>query len=158
MNKALLNVRERLSVEMMKSSTPSAEQNAEVASPAPRTDIQAILTVLGRTKQRGEDSILELDLRQTDLQGAHLLGDLRRVRLYKADLRGAHLFGTRLQRADFQEANLYKIDLRGANSRKPTSELPTSKRPIFSEPTSKEPDSREPTSVEPTSDKSKEEP
>jgi hypothetical protein len=67
-NQALLNVRERLSEEIMKWSTPSDEQDAEANSPAPRTDIQAILTVLGRTKQRVKDRVPEeLDLRQTDL-------------------------------------------------------------------------------------------
>jgi uncharacterized protein YjbI with pentapeptide repeats len=73
--------------------------------------------VLGRTKPRGEDPIPELDLRQTDLQGAHLLGDLRGIRLYKADLREARVQKADLQEADLQGADLKEADLQGANLR-----------------------------------------
>jgi uncharacterized protein YjbI with pentapeptide repeats len=124
-NQALLNVRERLSEKTMKSSTPSEEQDAEATSPVPRTDIQAILTVLGRTKQRVKNQVPEeLDLRQTDLQGTHLLGnlqeaDLRGTNLQGANLQGAKPRGAKLQSADLQEANLQearlKARLRGAD-------------------------------------------
>jgi hypothetical protein len=68
-------------------SDPEAEQAAAQESAAPRTDVQAALTVLGRLPQLA--GVSRGDLRLTHLAGAYLRGAvLRRVVLQGADLRG----------------------------------------------------------------------
>jgi hypothetical protein len=95
----------------------------------PATDVQAILTVLGRRRKAGQDA--PLDFRLTDLRGADLsyghfenaLFDyaslagarfdraaLRRAIFYRADLKRA-----RLWEADLKEAVLIETDLSGAS-------------------------------------------
>lgn len=109
----------------------------------PRTDIQAIVTVLGRRKrggpwgQPGQRIELSLsDLRGLDLCGArlenvsllraHLEGaslcgaHLEGARLYEARLEGAYLVEAHLDNADLTEANLertilHETHLQGAN-------------------------------------------
>jgi hypothetical protein len=94
----------------------------------PATDIQAILTVLGRrtrTYGKGEDQHQRLHLGETDLQGgtltrAHLeVADLwgahlEGAHLWRAHLEGADLRGAHLERADLVDAYLEHADLRGA--------------------------------------------
>ena len=79
---------------------------AEEAAVKPTTDIQAILTVIGRRettgKNRGND---RLDLSNTHLHGVVILG---------ADLSGADLSGALLGRADLSGALLGGADLGGA--------------------------------------------
>jgi hypothetical protein len=74
--------------------------------PAPKADIQAILTVLGRrgrTYKKGET--LPLNLRQTDLRRAILQGaHLEEAYLWKANLEGAFLLATHLEGANLREA------------------------------------------------------
>ena len=77
------------------------------------TDIQAILTVIGRRettgKKRGND---RLNLRQTELGGAILpnadltQADLIQANLSWADLKGADMRGANLEGADLSEADL----------------------------------------------------
>jgi hypothetical protein len=86
------------------------------------TDIQAILTVIGRRTQtfgNGESS--RLNLRRTKLQEANLIeanlsgADLSGADLSGADLSGADLSGADLHEADLHEANLSGADLSGAD-------------------------------------------
>ncbi len=98
----------------------------EIESPSISTDIQTILTVIGRRKHtynQGEEARLNLsfvDIRGSILCDAHLEGvnfrnahlegvDFRNAYLEEADLRGACL-----DKADFRGAHLNKADLRGA--------------------------------------------
>lgn len=72
----------------------------------PRTDIQAILTVLGR-RERGEDREKgSLDLSQTNLKGAHL----RKAHLEDANLTAAQLQGAFLGEAQLQGARFLTVD------------------------------------------------
>jgi hypothetical protein len=75
----------------------------------PKTDVQAVLTVLGRRdeeKRKQERDDQRLDLSQTDLRGANLTG---------AHLERANLWGAHLEHADFNEAHLEGTDLWGAH-------------------------------------------
>lgn len=95
-------------------------------TPAPATDIQAILTVLGRRIRCHENQEQRLDLRKTDLrkaylQATHLEGaDLSGANLAKANLTSAHLEGARLweaylERAFLGDAHLERGSLLEAN-------------------------------------------
>lgn len=78
----------------------------------PTTDIQSILTVLGRSGHEG------IDLRRVVLWGADLEGaGLVAANLSQARLRGARFVNARLQRAHLREADLVGADLSGANLR-----------------------------------------
>jgi len=91
----------------------------------PQVDIQAVLTVLGRTAipfaKKGEKR--SLDLRITNLTGADLQGAfLQGAHLSGANLQGASLIGANLQGAifyiaDLQGADLMVADLQGAGLR-----------------------------------------
>ena len=95
----------------------AATPPAPVVPPKPATDIQAVLTVLGRRKYRfgqGENQSLDLrntDLRTADLWKAHLEG----ANLWKAHLEGASLFAAHLERAILWEAHLERASLEGAH-------------------------------------------
>lgn len=85
----------------------------ETPIPKPKTDIQAILTVIGRRKADGEKN--NIDLRSTNLSGADLSrANLSRASLSGADLRGADLNGADLSQADLSRADLSQADLSGA--------------------------------------------
>jgi uncharacterized protein YjbI with pentapeptide repeats len=88
---------------------PGLEPSPDV--PPLATDIQAILTVLGRRDRKYErDQIL--DLRDTDIRGAQLpVADLSGANLRRALLRRAWLGGVNLSRAFFDEADLCQADL-----------------------------------------------
>ncbi|MFN8635480.1 MAG: pentapeptide repeat-containing protein [Chloroflexota bacterium] len=76
----------------------------------PSTEMQSVLTVLGRNDLTG------LDLRRTVLWGADLEGaGLVEANLYEARLRGARLSGARLVRARLRSADLTDADLSGAD-------------------------------------------
>ena len=80
---------------------------ATVAADAkPSTDIQAVLTVLGRRNPQWEYAHPVLDLHGTDLRRANLF----QAHLIRADFSGADLSG-----ANLIEANLIRSDLRGAD-------------------------------------------
>jgi hypothetical protein len=68
----------------------------------PPTDIQAVLTTLGRRAH----PLPRLDLTDTNLRGANLEG---------ADFEGANLRGANLEEAILWRANLWRADLLGAN-------------------------------------------
>ena len=91
----------------------SRKNQAKEETPIPKlpTDIQAILTVIGRRKADGESNTI--DLGNTDLRGADLSGaDLRHAILFNAKLSDA-----KLSHADLSYADLRGADLRGANLR-----------------------------------------
>jgi hypothetical protein len=99
----------------------------------PRTDVQAILTVIAGLGPASdpEGKPQSLDLRHTDLRGAELLGailpgallwdsrledvHLPGANLAGADLRNARLAGSHLHKANLDQANLQGADLKGAN-------------------------------------------
>ena len=99
-----------------------AEPRTEWASPVgPRTDIQAILTVLGRRVVPEEwPEPAGLDLMDTDLRGANLPGAhleraiLPGAHLERAILSGAHLEGAILLEAHLEGAILLEAHLEGA--------------------------------------------
>jgi uncharacterized protein YjbI with pentapeptide repeats len=89
---------------------------------SPSTDIQAILTVIGRrepTYRNGEDqrlNLAEIDLRGAELRGVHLEGaNMAKTYLDKADLREAHLEEAYLQDAFLAETLLEKAHLENAS-------------------------------------------
>ena len=107
---------------------------AEEAAEEPTTDIQAILTVIGRrkivkTEKVKVDDFLHLsnthlagvmlitaDLSRVLLGGANLSGaKLQRAGLSRAMLSGANLSGAKLQGADLQGADLNGVSLSGAD-------------------------------------------
>ena len=113
---------------------PAPAANAASAPPAttikPRTDIQAILTVIGRRpekarkEERKNDHRLDMsgtNLRGADLRDAHMEGaNLRDAHLEGANLRGVHLeraflWDAHLERADLRDADLEEATLRGAH-------------------------------------------
>jgi uncharacterized protein YjbI with pentapeptide repeats len=84
----------------------------------PRTDIQAILTVLGRRKTgpTRERPNQRLDLSASRLCGASLDSvNLQGASLWEANLQGASLTEANLQAANLQEANLQAARLTGVN-------------------------------------------
>jgi Pentapeptide repeats (8 copies) len=83
---------------------PSKKFIEKMEDTKPSTDIQAILTVIGRrNSQRKEQPI---DLTNTLLSGANLS---------RANLSGACLCGTNLSGANLSGASLYETDFSGAN-------------------------------------------
>jgi uncharacterized protein YjbI with pentapeptide repeats len=93
-------------------SQPHVDQ-AENKQPFPTlaTDIQAILTALGRRKRDGEQEEQRLDLTETDLRGA----DLRVAHLEKVKLQDAHLEHANLWKALLGHATLRRIHFEGAD-------------------------------------------
>lgn len=88
------------------------------------TDIQAVLTVLGRrthTHKKGDKQRLNLmnaDLRTADLREARLQGaNLYKARLEGAYLQDAQLQDTYLRGAQLQRACLQRVQLQGAHLR-----------------------------------------
>ena len=99
----------------VRENAPSHAQDAPQAANTPNkptTDIQAILTVIGRWKTPGNNRhTARLDLNHTRLVGANL----RRADLTRADLTGADLTGADLLMADLTDANLVDANLLGVN-------------------------------------------
>jgi len=87
-------------------------ESSPACEPPPlRTDIQAILTVIGRrTRIYGKGEALPLDLSGTDLRRADLWG----AHLERAHLRGAHLEEAYLIGAHLEGASLWDAHLEGA--------------------------------------------
>lgn len=87
---------------------------SEAPQSKPRTDIQAILTVLGRSEPpeaRASRFDQKLDLRSADLRGAEFWD----AHLERTDFWGAHLEGAQLWGACLNDAKLVKAHLVGAN-------------------------------------------
>jgi hypothetical protein len=94
---------------------PSETQPTQSNQSLPKlaTDIQAILTVLGRrTRTYGKGEVQPLALGNTDLRGAWLLG----AHLAGANLRAAYLEGADLAEAHMEGANLWQARLRVTKS------------------------------------------
>jgi Pentapeptide repeats (8 copies) len=127
-------VREQSPAQTMPLDKTSGEKETEKNSyeHKPPSDIQAILTVIGRrTSTFGNGESEQLNLHNTNLQGADLRNaqlqrafleraqlqgaDLRRAQLQEAVLGGAHLQGTDLRGAQLQKAQLQKAQLQGAD-------------------------------------------
>ena len=91
---------------------------AEEAVEKPTSDIQAILTVIGRRKPTAVRRLRDfLDLSDTHLAGAVLnQANLSGVNLYEADLYGAVLNEANLSRAILSRANLNAAILSGAKN------------------------------------------
>jgi len=93
------------------------------AAARPATDVQAVLSVLGRRVVAHEPAAARLDLRRTDLRGADLNGvNLERAILFEAHLdnatlQAARLAGVDLRGASLQSADLVEADLKGADLR-----------------------------------------
>ena len=95
---------------------------AEEAAQEPTTDIQALLTVIGRRETTGKGRRNDrLDLGNTHLYGVVIPGadlsgaDLSRADLSEADLSRADLSGAYLSEADLREADLRGADLSRAD-------------------------------------------
>jgi uncharacterized protein YjbI with pentapeptide repeats len=93
------------------------EAGTGAASPPPATDVQAVLTVLGRrTLAHEQDKPPRLNLSATNLSGADLgQAQLRRANLSRADLMGVDLGNANVIEADFTEAQLSGASLRSAD-------------------------------------------
>lgn len=84
----------------------------------PRTDVQAVLTVIGRrTDQqidqemefcKGKPQLSAIDLSKTNLQGVELSG----MKFYRANFMGARLDGSQFVETDFSSANLDRCNFR----------------------------------------------
>jgi hypothetical protein len=111
-----------------KTTTPPASAPAPKVPPKPATDIQAVLTVLGRRKYRygqkeekGRLDMRHTDLRAADLGKAHMEGaDLMGAHLVRAILSQAHVEGAifieaHLERAEIMVAHLERAYLSGAH-------------------------------------------
>jgi Pentapeptide repeats (9 copies) len=103
--------------------TPAGEAPTTTPLRKPRTDIQAILTVLGRRpispKREGPEH--RLDLSFTHLQGAYLKNaNLNDANFYGANLWNANFLKAELRKVDFllanlEHANLWSTQLQGAD-------------------------------------------
>jgi hypothetical protein len=107
-------VRHNANGSLVQAEVRSAEKTAPESKP--RTDVQAVLTVLGRSTPPKAKSLRldqKLDLRFTDLRGAEFWD----AHLEHTDFYGAHLEGAKMWGAFLQEAKLVKAHLQGANLR-----------------------------------------
>jgi hypothetical protein len=91
---------------------PTKEENETAIVKGPATEIQAILTVLGRRRQsrRREEKGQKLDLSRSDLRGAHFDGG----HIEGADFKFAHLEGASFHQAHLEGAFFYDMYLEGA--------------------------------------------
>jgi uncharacterized protein YjbI with pentapeptide repeats len=87
--------------------------NLQEEPPKPATDIQAVLTVLGRRNREYEREDQRLNLSRVDIRGADLIG----AHLERAGLREAHLEGADLTFAHLDDSNLFQAHLEGAHLR-----------------------------------------
>jgi hypothetical protein len=123
------NARAKKPESSQKTSSQKITPKEEPPVPKPLTDIQAILTVIGRRKASGKKN--EIDLSSLNLSGANLRGanlsgvvlfdtnlsfvDLSNAELFFADLSGARLSNANLFGANISSANLFGAFLVGAN-------------------------------------------
>lgn len=100
-----------------KTSSQKTVIKEETPTPTPKTDIQAILTIIGRRKADGEKT--NIDLNSTNLHKANLYrAHLERADLFGSDLNAANLEEAHLEGAELSGATLYRANLRRANLRK----------------------------------------
>lgn len=95
---------------------PKPENRQEEEFAKPKTDIQAILTAIGRrSKKFRRKKKIWLDLQGTDLRRADLVeANLENTVLFRANLAGADLRWADLRVADLVEANLEGANLKDA--------------------------------------------
>lgn len=103
------------------SASPDFEEDEEPEEEVrPPTDVQAVLTVLGRRNDQFDPSGGVLDLRAADLVGADLTdasmarANLTGTRLHHATLNGVGLSGARLAACDLRNAALEQAQLQRA--------------------------------------------
>jgi len=91
----------------------AACQESHTAPARVATDVQAILTILGRRRREHEtEEYQRLNLSRTDLRGADLQkAHLERAALVETRLEGSDLGGACLENADLREAHLNEADL-----------------------------------------------
>jgi hypothetical protein len=96
--------------------TLSEDENRRAIEKGPATEIQAILTVLGRRRRgRWHDHEGHLDLRSSDLRGANFWGTHMEGALFSgANLEGAQFYRANLEDAHFLRANLKDAYFLGA--------------------------------------------
>jgi hypothetical protein len=92
------------------SPTQTGDEQRSETDIKPETDIQAILTALGRRRWRRETDNQCLDLSKTDLRGANL----SEARLDRSILGGAYLTRARLTGTHLRRANLFMAHMEGA--------------------------------------------
>ncbi|MGB8259166.1 MAG: pentapeptide repeat-containing protein [Terracidiphilus sp.] len=94
---------------------PTPEENKKAIARGPATEIQAILTVLGRRRRDGgrERDGHRLDLHGSDLRGANL----DRAHMEGADFTEAHVEGARFIEAHVERADFSGAHVEGANFR-----------------------------------------
>jgi uncharacterized protein YjbI with pentapeptide repeats len=93
--------------------TPTQEENENVIVEGPTTEIQAILTVLGR-RRRGrkfEKKAQRLDLSRSNLRGANFVG----AHMENANFNEAYLEGARFNEAHIEGASYSFVHAEGAN-------------------------------------------
>jgi uncharacterized protein YjbI with pentapeptide repeats len=103
--------------------SPTEENNEQTIAKGPATEIQAILTVLGRRKRdrAREQEGQSLDLSHSDLRGAKLDGahmeraifegaNLEGVNFDSANVKGARFSDAHMAGANFEYANLQEAD------------------------------------------------
>ncbi len=95
-----------------------AAEEADTARPHTRTDIQAILTVIGRRDTTLDPPNRQLDLSAADLAGSSLKeGIFQNALLIQSNLSGSDLMDANLESADLENANLESASLVGADLR-----------------------------------------
>ncbi len=103
----------------MKKSGSKGARNPKTPLPSVDTDIQAILTVIGRrnvSSDKGRLDLINTALSEADLSGANLIrAFLSGANLSGAFLSGALLSGANLSGANLSRADLSRADLSGAN-------------------------------------------
>jgi uncharacterized protein YjbI with pentapeptide repeats len=106
---------------IMRILTEYVRNNAEAQAVKPRSDIQAVLRVIG-DRDASHEKGQRVDLSDTYLNGAQLPGnfghvELNSAHLVAAELTGAHLTVADLRRAHLTSAQLADADLRQADLR-----------------------------------------
>jgi len=97
---------------------PTEEENEAAIKKRPRTEIQAILTVLGRRKRdRGREHEGQyLDLSDSDLRGASFSqAHLEDACFGEAHMKGASFIGAHLEGAMFERAHMEESKILGAH-------------------------------------------
>jgi hypothetical protein len=113
-------VRDHAAASPTATASPLGPSTTTAARPMAPTDVQAVLTVVGRRNVRNDPNNFSLDLTHSNLSGANLSGanlsgaNLSGTDLSGTDLRGADLFQATLSNANLSGANLLKADLSGA--------------------------------------------
>ncbi|MFZ0743776.1 MAG: pentapeptide repeat-containing protein [Terracidiphilus sp.] len=101
---------------------PSEEENVEAIASGPSTEIQAVLTVLGRRprgggRERNFYRVHRLDLRHSDFRGAHFeWAHLEGARFDDSHAEGAHFFHAYVRDARFGRTNIRRANFLGARA------------------------------------------